>query len=227
MKVSLSNRINGRVLAIVCKLVSATARFNIIGLENMEAIRDSGKPVLWTSWHGQSMLMACFAQILKLNPNPMVMIPDDWRGESLYHFLNLVNLDPHPMNLEDKGFDTARKFAALVRTLKKEKGYNCLFPDGPAGRSYEPKPGIIYLAQKTGAPLLPVSAYVRQAYEIKRWDAYVIPYPFSHIEVVVGKPLYLPQDVDRDSLKERVINAIHQVTMEAKANYYAAQGAAH
>jgi len=61
-------------------------------------------------------------------------------------------------------------------------------PDGPLGPVYELGPGIIFLAQKTGAPVLPVNMEYSSFWRIKSWDRFIVPRPFAKIRVIVGAP---------------------------------------
>ena len=61
-------------------------------------------------------------------------------------------------------------------------------PDGPRGPVYELGPGIIFLAQKTGAPVVPVNMEYSSCWRVKSWDRFIIPKPFSKVRVVIGQP---------------------------------------
>ena len=58
-------------------------------------------------------------------------------------------------------------------------------PDGPKGPRYRLGPGLILLAQTTDARILPVTAKFSRFYEIKSWDGFRIPFPFSRIDVTL------------------------------------------
>ena len=61
-------------------------------------------------------------------------------------------------------------------------------PDGPRGPAYELGPGIIFLAQKTGAPVIPVNMEYSSCWRVKSWDRFIIPKPFSKVRVIIGQP---------------------------------------
>jgi lysophospholipid acyltransferase (LPLAT)-like uncharacterized protein len=61
-------------------------------------------------------------------------------------------------------------------------------PDGPRGPAYELGPGIIFLAQKTGARILPMNMEYSSCWRVKSWDRFIIPRPFSKVRVIIGKP---------------------------------------
>ena len=61
-------------------------------------------------------------------------------------------------------------------------------PDGPRGPAYELGPGIIFLAQKTGAPVVPINMEYSSCWRVKSWDRFIIPRPFSRVRVIMGQP---------------------------------------
>ena len=61
-------------------------------------------------------------------------------------------------------------------------------PDGPRGPVYEIGPGIIFLAQKTGARVLPLNLEYSSCWRVKSWDRFIIPKPFSRVRVIIGEP---------------------------------------
>ena len=60
-------------------------------------------------------------------------------------------------------------------------------PDGPRGPAYRLGPGIVYLAQKTGVPILPTSFEYASCWRLKSWDRFMIPKPFSRVRVIFGE----------------------------------------
>jgi len=61
-------------------------------------------------------------------------------------------------------------------------------PDGPRGPAYELGPGIIYLAQKSGAAVLPFNMEYSSCWRLKSWDRFILPRPFAKICVIIGQP---------------------------------------
>jgi lysophospholipid acyltransferase (LPLAT)-like uncharacterized protein len=64
-------------------------------------------------------------------------------------------------------------------------------PDGPRGPAYELGPGIVFLAQKTGAQVLPVNMEYSSCWRVKSWDRFIIPKPFCKVRVIIGQPLLM------------------------------------
>jgi lysophospholipid acyltransferase (LPLAT)-like uncharacterized protein len=60
-------------------------------------------------------------------------------------------------------------------------------PDGPRGPAYELGPGIIFLAQKSGAAVVPVNMEYSSCWRLKSWDRFILPRPFAKIRVIIGQ----------------------------------------
>jgi lysophospholipid acyltransferase (LPLAT)-like uncharacterized protein len=62
-------------------------------------------------------------------------------------------------------------------------------PDGPRGPAYELGPGIVFLAQKSGASVLPMNLEYSGCWRLGSWDRFIIPHPFSKVRVLISQPL--------------------------------------
>lgn len=61
-------------------------------------------------------------------------------------------------------------------------------PDGPRGPAYQLGPGIVFLAQKTGAEVLPINMEYSSCWRVKSWDRFIIPRPFSKVRLIIAPP---------------------------------------
>jgi lysophospholipid acyltransferase (LPLAT)-like uncharacterized protein len=96
-----------------------------------------------------------------------------------------------------------------------------IHPDGPAGPAYKVKPGLTFIAKKTGAAILPLGCYCRNAYHIKRWDRYTLPLPFSKIHIQLGQLITIQKDSkDLEETNRELDDIFNQLTMKASAKYY-------
>ena len=105
-----------------------------------------------------------------------------------------------------RGSSSRRAVAALIgmkRSLR--EGFDvCITPDGPRGPRYSFHPGVIKLAQATGAPIVPIHLHFTNAWRLKTWDRLVIPKPFSHVTVVFDELLVVPPQLDEAGFTAQV-----------------------
>jgi hypothetical protein len=79
-------------------------------------------------------------------------------------------------------------------------------PDGPRGPAYQVGPGIVFLAQKVGAGVIPVNMEYAGSWRLKSWDRFFIPCPFSKVRVIIGAPHEVrstttPEDFETERLR--------------------------
>ncbi|MBC7189939.1 hypothetical protein H5U35_07005, partial [Candidatus Aerophobetes bacterium] len=77
----------------------------------------------------------------------------------------------------------------LIRKI--EEGYfGFIAVDGPQGSPHQAKPGMIYIAKKTKATIIPLSIEAQRGIVLRRrWDKHFIPLPFNKITLFIGKPI--------------------------------------
>jgi lysophospholipid acyltransferase (LPLAT)-like uncharacterized protein len=51
---------------------------------------------------------------------------------------------------------------------------------------------LVYLAQKAGIPVLPVHANFSGCWRLRSWDRFVIPRPFSRVDITLGPLMRVP-----------------------------------
>jgi lysophospholipid acyltransferase (LPLAT)-like uncharacterized protein len=61
-------------------------------------------------------------------------------------------------------------------------------PDGPLGPAYELGPGIIFLAQKSGAAVVPMNLEYSHCWRLGSWDRFIVPRPFAKVRVLINRP---------------------------------------
>ena len=213
--------IQGWGLSLLSAITQHTARYHVEGLEHLTQAQESGKPIIFAAWHGMTMMLAgFFLKHLADTSKLVLMMPDDRRGEALKRWALRINARPYPMNLEgDDSMSMARQFARLMRLVR--QGYmTYVTPDGPHGPAYEMKPGIAFLAQKTGAVLLPLGAFTRQGFRLNRWDQYTVPYLFARIHLSISAPIPVANDANHEEITEALIDRLHRVSARAITSYY-------
>jgi lysophospholipid acyltransferase (LPLAT)-like uncharacterized protein len=115
---------------------------------------------------------------------------------------------------------TSRKGVIALRQLVEAlaAGSNVLFtPDGPRGPVYEVSPGVIFLAQKSGAPIVPLHMEYSSCWRLKSWDRFCVPRPFSQLRFILGAPFRVEQttepeqfEAERLRLQDAMLSLVEQ-----------------
>jgi lysophospholipid acyltransferase (LPLAT)-like uncharacterized protein len=79
-------------------------------------------------------------------------------------------------------------------------------PDGPRGPAYALGPGIIFLAQKSGAPVVPMNMEYSSCWRLESWDRFILPRPFAKIRVIIGQSHHVrststPEEFETERLR--------------------------
>lgn len=91
---------------------------------------------------------------------------------------------------------------AVKEIVAELEGFHvAITPDGPRGPRRKVKPGILWLAARTGRPIVPTVGVCDRAWVIQgSWTDLVIPKPFSRVLMLGGTFFRVPADLDRHSL---------------------------
>ena len=66
-------------------------------------------------------------------------------------------------------------------------------PDGPRGPVYQLGRGVIFLAQKCNAEVVPASVEFSSCWRLRSWDRFMVPRPFSTVRVIFGSRLRMAE----------------------------------
>jgi len=210
-----------RILYLASQAVHHTARYQVYGKEHLDALEAAGQSVIWASWHGVTMMISGFILCRYGGnvSNMLVIVPDDWRGESLAGWADLLGSKAFAVSMQEESLVAARRLLQLVRGL--ESGLNIYInPDGPDGPSRVPKSGVSFLAGRSGAAVLPIGVHTSSRFQLPRWDRYSIPFPYSRICIVFGEPLSVARREDVRAAGNRIATAIDRVMAEAETRYH-------
>ena len=100
---------------------------------------------------------------------------------------------------------TSRKGVIALRQLVDAlaAGMNVLItPDGPRGPIYEASQGAIFVAQKSGAPVVPMHMEYSSSWRLKSWDRFFVPRPFAKVRAIFGAPIHMKQTTNAEEFEE-------------------------
>ncbi|MFH1860534.1 MAG: lysophospholipid acyltransferase family protein [bacterium] len=198
---------------ILIRLLFCTIRLRVVGEEGIAAgstkettsSLESGVAekvrIIYAFWHGQQFLLVPYMSQRGIILMSSLSRDGEYQARILQGFGYRI-----ARGSSAKG--GIRGLVGLIRGMK--DGYNCgLAIDGPVGPIHEPKEGIIFLARKTGAYIVPLVSTANSKWTFEAaWDKYILPKPFSHGLIAFGQP-YKPEDdtpvqQECDALRERL-----------------------
>jgi lysophospholipid acyltransferase (LPLAT)-like uncharacterized protein len=148
-------------------------------------------------WHQR--FLPALAYVTKFRYfKPIVMISQSSDGEVAARLARRLGLVP-VRGSSSRGGTTALR--AITEALKKNPVVIHIV-DGPKGPKGIVKPGLISMAQMSGAVILPIIVSAKKAWVIGSWDRFLIPKPFSEVTIEWGQPFAVPRDLDPDRSEE-------------------------
>ncbi|MBC7713531.1 MAG: lysophospholipid acyltransferase family protein [Rhizobacter sp.] len=118
-------------------------------------------------------------------------------------------------NVEKNGKEAKEEMIECLR----EGHPGAVTVDGPKGPVFKVKPGIIDMAKKSQALLVPYVVCPKSFWQFKSWDSFRLPKPFSKILVSYGEPIAVSAEnnsYEADQNKLEV--AMNKLTMETLKN---------
>lgn len=151
------------------------------------------RPLIAAIWHNRLALAMPVWRCWKrehLGANLAALISASRDGALLARTFSYFGVKPV------RGSSSRRGAQALLELCSAlENGFNvAITPDGPRGPKYEVQPGIITLAQVSGVPIVPVGVSVSRKTELRSWDAFQVPLPFSRCDAVFGPLIHVPRN---------------------------------
>ena len=127
-----------------------------------------------------------------------------------------------------RGSTTRGAVPALRTMMRRAKMQHlAITPDGPKGPRRTVQMGAIFLASRSGMPLIPLGFAYSDCWRNRSWDKTAIPKPFAVARSVVGRPILVPPDVDRSRMEDyRLLVQREMDRVQAQAEALAAGRAA-
>ncbi|MFW6039952.1 MAG: lysophospholipid acyltransferase family protein [Gemmatimonadota bacterium] len=150
------------------------------------------EPAIHALWHSELLpLMMCYA------PAGMAtMISHHADGEIAAGVVRALG------SRVVRGSSSSGGGAALAEMVRlgREGWPLAITPDGPRGPARRCKPGVVRLAAESGLPIVPVAACPESGWRLKSWDRFIVPRPFTSIDVEFARPIRVPEDAPETDL---------------------------
>ncbi|MFQ6615605.1 MAG: lysophospholipid acyltransferase family protein [Fidelibacterota bacterium] len=190
----------------VLRLLFKLNRHEIIHPESLEKVQALGKSIIFCCWHGRSLFPLYF-----LRNRGVYVLAGLHRDAEIFMRVGVKMGWNYVRGSSTRG--AVRAYKALVDVLSRPGELVGMAPDGPKGPKQKIKPGAVKTAMKTGAVIIPISGQASRRWEIKSWDAFVVPKPFGRISFVFGEPMEIRPDADIDDsclILEQKLNTIQE-----------------
>ena len=202
----------GSLAAVLIKLIRLTIRWEYIGFPDCPTPA-SAPPAVFAFWHGRMLMLVkpYFRLRGRRVKRSFMLISRHGDGRLIALAVRLLGI--HSV----AGSSSRGGLAALLElTRRLEDGSDIGFtPDGPRGPRYQCKAGVVAVAQRSGAPILPMTYSVEKRWQLRSWDGMILPKPFSRGVVILGTPVSISPEEDQETARLRLESALNTITEQA------------
>jgi lysophospholipid acyltransferase (LPLAT)-like uncharacterized protein len=197
----------GLLGACVARLWVASLRVRVHGRDMLES---GGGPRILAFFHGTQLMLHGLGRTRRT----CVMVSRSRDGDIQAAALSMLGFEVVRGSSSRGG---TRALAAVVRRLREPQTDAVFAVDGPRGPYGVVKHGVLAAAAHSAACVIPAGAAARRRIILERaWDRFVLPLPFTRVDIVLGEAVPLGDHAD-----ERLQRAIVACN-EAAASHIAA-----
>ena len=186
----------GWFVALLFRTLSRTLRLRgLVEREFTDCSVETHRGYIYALWH-DAILIPLARQALE-RPNVAALVSRHQDGAYLAEFM-------HYIGIQSIRGSTARGGDQALRELMRlgDDWHIFITPDGPRGPHHVIKSGLVYLASRTGRPIVPMLSYYEKPWHIRgNWTGLLIPKPFSKGSYLFGEPLTIPPDLSREQIE--------------------------
>lgn len=158
------------------------------------------RPVILIFWHNRIFSAPAFYESYqRRNREVAVLTSASPEGSLLALLVSHFGIGSVRGSSSRRGSAALREMSARIAA-----GHDIMItPDGPRGPRYRLQPGALFLAQRTGAPILPVQIEYSRYWRLKSWDQFAIARPLARMRLTVGAPIHVGAAATADEMEEQ------------------------
>jgi len=193
-----------RIIETLCGTMRYQARH--IGDNYLPDNPDIPRRVIYVFWHENMLIPAYFYGRKDVH----ALVSPHTDGQWLAGMLQRLGFSTVHGSSNRGGFEAMRQMLRLSR-----HSHFAISPDGPRGPRRQLKDGAIYLAARTGMPIVPMGFACTRSWRAKSWDSLCVPKMFGRGYGVSAPPIPIPRGISTDTLepyRQRVEASLHAVS---------------
>jgi lysophospholipid acyltransferase (LPLAT)-like uncharacterized protein len=181
---------------LVTVTVGALTRYEDDVVDVYDEMLQKGDRPIMVFWHNRILLAARYFRRREL----AVLTSRSFDGEYIARIIQRLGYGAI------RGSSSRGGAAALSEAVSAVRhGVSVVFTlDGPRGPRYKAKAGPLFVAKKTGQPVLPFIVQARRYWSLPSWDALQIPKPFTKARIFAGPSIYVPADADEEQMQAKL-----------------------
>ncbi|MCU1347751.1 MAG: hypothetical protein JWO56_781, partial [Acidobacteria bacterium] len=200
-------RIAGLLASVTLRVLHLTLRVRHV---NVRVAHETPRSI-FAFWHAHMLLMLHSKYRL-----PMTVMSSSSRdGDLAVWTYRTYGVDAV------RGSSTRGGQAAIRAAIRRARnGSNLSFtPDGPKGPPRVVKDGVIFAAQMTGLPIIPVAFGADRKKLLNSWDRMVFAKPFSRAVYLYGEPIFVPREANIEEARLQLERAMTGLAARVETDF--------
>lgn len=181
---------------VFLKIYSSTLRLKIENKDEVIAFLNNGGRFVMASWHQR--FFGGFFLPGALGLKPCIMISRSRDGDYVANVVARIGWEPVRGSSSRGGREALREMIEGIASL--QVGGHIV--DGPTGPPGIVKPGLVSLAQKSGAAICPTCVSYEDPWVFNSWDRFMVPKPFSGVLLRFAEMIRVPAELDEAAFEE-------------------------
>jgi lysophospholipid acyltransferase (LPLAT)-like uncharacterized protein len=206
------NTVGTVIVAAAVKALLFTVRYRAKGWDAAKALAQGGEGVIYAFWHNVMMMPLGHES----RHHTIALVSGGLDGTFAARIVRHFGVQ----SIHGRGENGAATAVMEVLRTRPHGLSLVVTPDGPRGPRYRAQEGAVFLASRTGLPVVPVGMAFSRSWSLGSWDRFRIAKPFARAEMVFGTPRIIPQDLDRPGLeraRDWLESELHALSKEAHA----------
>ena len=211
-KISLREDLSLSILSLLAYLLTrlyvATIRKTYINAESYRRRYERDEGMIIAFWHNQLLTMPLFYFGRRFGLSTLISLSKD--GELASRIVRRWGIRTVRGSSHRGGIAALKE---MLRLSKDSCHHIALTPDGPKGPPFVVKDGPLILAMRSGRSITPLAVAYQRYAQMKSWDGFLLPFPFTKAYFVCGDPVHITEEDNPEGLdraRARLTAALHE-----------------
>lgn len=211
------------IIAGYVQLVAATTRWTFVDRDHADRLNAGNSGFIVAFWHNRLLMGAVLRRmtekrVFMLSSNhPDAEIIVNAARRFGVEFIRGSAANPKKRERDKGGTGALVQMIGAIR----QGDIVGMTPDGPRGPRETVHPGVIKLAQLTGAPILPGAYSVTRGRFLDTWDRFLFPFPFGKGwyvgEPAIAAPMTDASEAELEACRNALAEALSRSAARADA----------
>ena len=192
----------------ILSFIYKTNKFEVDGVEHLEAAQNEGRPIMLCVWHGR-MLYPIF-YVAKNNLKTWAIASPHQDGYIMAEILKKWNVSIIEGSSNKKSKNVINQMKEIFQN--DNQAIIAITNDGPKGPRHVAKENSLKIAQEYNAQIITITGDSTKKWTFKTWDKFYLPKPFGKIIINIAPTYKYKGDNLVESISEYITKHENEVS---------------